>query len=195
MLRRLFFTGGCLAAILSGCSKPETPERSADLSSSSPTATIQAASSAPLVDACTLLTSEEVQASQGVGVQATSPEQKSDGNLSVSQCYFVTTNVPDSITLRVVQRGDGPGARDPKQVWKETFHAKDAASAGEAPKEPPQRVEGVGEEAFWVGNLKTGGLFVLEGNRYIRIAVGGADDVPTKIQKASDLAKLILGRL
>jgi hypothetical protein len=99
------------------------------------------------------------------------------------------------MAVRLVQRGSGANARDPKAVWQETFHAPplDPANARYARK--PQKVEGVGEEAFWLGNAKSGGLHVLTGNRYIRVSVGGQEEIPAKIEKCSKLSHLVLPRL
>jgi hypothetical protein len=40
-----------------------------------------------------------------------------------------------------------------------------------------------------------GALYVLKGNNYIRISVGGAGDQADKIRKSKALAQSILGRL
>jgi hypothetical protein len=55
---------------------------------------------------------------------------------------------------------------------------------------PPRRIADLGDEAFW-----TSTLYVLKGDQYFRLSVGGADDEETKIRKSSDLARLVLQRL
>ena len=59
----------------------------------------------------------------------------------------------------------------------------------------PQRVEGIGEAAFWTGNRVGGALYVLKRDSYIRVSVGGAEDQKTKIEKSKALARLALKRL
>lgn len=156
------------------------------------------ATEASAIDACALLSGEEIKSVQGAAPANTRPGGKSDGRFSVSQCYFALPVVTDSITLRVVQRASGADGQDPKKAWQETFHNGTASAAGTARRKrarQPQKVEGLGEEALWLGNLKSGGLYVLKGNSYIRIAVGGPDDLETKIKKASALAAMVLPRL
>ena len=96
-------------------------------------------------------------------------------------------------------KGDGSDARDPKQFWKETFHAdkdKEKGHAEEGEKATaPEKIEGVGDEAFWAGNRVGGTLHVLKGNSFIRISVGGASDKASKIDKSKKLAEMILKRL
>ena len=149
------------------------------------------------MDACKLLTHDEIASVQGEPPARTQLVGESDGQLAVSQCNFILANGPKSLAVRVVDRGAGPKARDPKEVWKETFHGKqkiDPANARYARK--PQKVDGVGEEAFWLGGAESGGLHVLKGNRYIRLSIGGADDdVQAKIEKCSKLAESVLPRL
>jgi len=54
---------------------------------------------------------------------------------------------------------------------------------------------GVGEEAFWVGNRIMGALYVLKGNAFLRISVGGEKDESVRITKTKTLAQKALKRL
>ncbi len=196
---RVVLSGLVIAGLLACCSKTDT-------SSSSPQATAEqaeaiaaergAASGTPARDACKLLTNEEIASIQGEAPARTQLVGQADGQLSVSQCNFMLPAGPKSLAVRVVERGNGPKARDPKEVWQETFHQNqpsDPANARYARK--PQKVDGVGDEAFWLGNAKSGGLHVLKGNRYIRVSVGGVDDLQAKIAKCSKLSEFVLPRL
>ncbi len=61
-------------------------------------------------------------------------------------------------------------------------------------KEPaPQRVSGVGDEAFWLASHVGGTLYVLKGSDYLRISLGGAGK--DKIAKSKALAQKVLTRL
>jgi hypothetical protein len=53
----------------------------------------------------------------------------------------------------------------------------------------------VGEEAFWTGTRVGGALYVLKGNVYIRISVGGPGDQNAKMEKSKTLAEKVVGRL
>ena len=63
----------------------------------------------------------------------------------------------------------------------------------EAPK--PRHVDGLGEEAYWVGNGITGALYVLQGDVFVRISVGGVHDESARIEKAKALARDVMRRL
>lgn len=196
-MRRLLlsFAAGLLA-VSWGCSKPATPlppDPGTNAAAPSPVSS----PGSPAIDACSLLTSEEIQAVQGEAFKEKKPTVDSKGNLSVSQCYFALPTFSNSVSLQVVQRGTGAQASDPKQAWNEMFHKAQPSPVGEGPKrkEPPEPIEGLGDEAFWAGNEKVGALYALKGNSYIRVSVGGGDDKPTKIKKSTDLAQLVLKRL
>jgi hypothetical protein len=157
------------------------------------------ASSKGKIDACALLTSKEIESVQGEPLKDTKASGNSAGEFAVSQCYFALPTSANSISLAVTQKGDGSDARDPKQFWKETFHGekdKEKGRAGEEEKSTaPEKIEGVGDEAFWLGNRVGGELYVLKGNSFIRISVGGAGDKAAKIDKSKKLAQMVLKRL
>jgi hypothetical protein len=186
------------AAMVGGCSKQDTPapppktaaERSEETETEPPAPTGTAA-----FDACKVLSNEEIASIQGEAPARNQLVGESTGPLTVSQCNFLLPSGSNSIAVRVVERGTGADGRDPREVWKETFHGPppDAADARYARK--PEKVDGVGEEAFWLGNRKSGGLHVLAGDRYIRVSVGGQEEIPAKIEKCSKLSQMILPRL
>lgn len=160
-------------------------------------------------DACALLTSEEIKAVQGEPTKETKLTARSDGGFSISQCFFTLPTFTNSISLAITQQADGQGARDPKEFWKETFH-RDAVEVkrererererekgeDEVEKETePEKVSGVGDEAFWMGSRVGGALYVLKGNSYVRISIGGAADQESKIKRSKALAQKIVSRL
>ena len=155
----------------------------------------QAPTGSAAIDACKLLTNEEIAAVQGEAPARTQLLGESEGPLTVSQCNFLLPAGSNSLAVRVVERGKGPEARDPREVWQETFHRPPPDAANARFTRQHQKVEGIGEEAFWLGNRKSGGLHVLVGDRYIRINVGGQEEVPAKIEKTTKLAHLIVPRL
>ena len=161
----------------------------------------------PKVDACALLTSKEIEAVQGEPVKEAKLTGQLTGGLSVSQCFFTLPTFTNSVSLLVAQTGDGAGANDPKNFWRDTFHKdrgkeknKDSdrdRKKGEEEKEstPPQKIAGVGEEAYWTGNRVGGALYALKGNAYVRISIGGPSDQATKIKRSKVLAQKALARL
>jgi hypothetical protein len=59
----------------------------------------------------------------------------------------------------------------------------------------PRPISALGEEAYWVGGPLSGALYVLEGNLFLRISVGGVPKESTRIAKSLSLASAILSRL
>lgn len=186
----------CLLAAFSGCSKSETPSAPNAQVDPSPSSPALSSAKAP-VDACSLLTSDEIKAIQGEEVESTQATASSEGELSSSQCFFALPTFINSISLQITQKGSKPGAPDAKQAWKKMFppeKLQERETAGGQKKMPPRKIPDLGEEALWTGG-PAGGLYVLQGPYYIRISVGGADDEETKIRKSTALAQLILKRL
>lgn len=159
-----------------------------------------AESNKPKIDICGLITSKEIESIQGEPLKESKPSGKTFGGFAVSQCYLMLPTSANSINLTVTQKGDGADARDPKQYWNEIFHREKAVEkekeSGEREKKAePEKVEGLGEEAFWAGNRVGGELYVLRNNSYIRISVGGSGDHAAKMKKSKAVAELILKRL
>jgi hypothetical protein len=74
---------------------------------------------------------------------------------------------------------------------REGGHPKEREEGGEE-ESKPQRVAGLGDEAYWSGNQITSALSVLRKDTVIRISVGGPEDEATKIKKAKALAQKVL---
>jgi hypothetical protein len=151
--------------------------------------------SAPL-DACALLTADEIASVQGEAVRETKPSTQTLGVLTVSQCDYVLPTESNSIVVTLTQASAANASELSKQ-WSDMFHNDSArAEPAEAGAEASRReVHGLGEQAFWTGSPISGALYVLKGNQQLRISVGGADDVNTKIDKGEVLAEFILQRL
>jgi hypothetical protein len=182
---------------IAGCSKsktdrsPDNPQL-ANTSGAGQTAT-------NVIDACSLLTSKEIETIQGAALKDTKPSSNSQAGLAVSQCYFLLASAADSIVLTVTQRANGSDARDPKQSWDEIFHGdndKPSARREEESKSPPkEKITNLGDEAFWAPQRFGGALYVLKGNTYISIGIGGPGDGTARIQKSKALAEIVLKRL
>jgi Protein of unknown function (DUF1573) len=150
-------------------------------------------------DACSLLNSKDIESVQGEALKEPKSSGQTAGGLAVSQCYFGLATPSNSISLTLTQRSDSPDARDPKEFWKETFHSDEneekGREEGEKKAAPPEKIDGVGDEAFWLSNRVGGELYVLKGDQFFRISVGGAGDKTTKIDKSKKLAQMVLTRL
>jgi hypothetical protein len=212
----------CLTLAIAGCSQttsqpsanaPQAVATSPSAASSSSVA--NTASPAPAVpaqakiDACALLTSKEIEAVQGQPLKETKLSGQSTGGFSMSQCFFTLPTFTNSISLLVAQKGEGSSAQDPREFFRERFHEKtkgeeererkrDKKKAGEEEEEegsPPQKVTGIGDEAYWTGSRVGGALYVLKGHSYVRISIGGPADQATKIKKTKALAAKAVARL
>ena len=60
---------------------------------------------------------------------------------------------------------------------------------------PPKKITGLGDEAFWVSNRFGGMLYILKGDAFISIGIGGTDGEETKLEKSKVLAQKALQRL
>lgn len=187
-----------MLAALVGCKKPAANRALREQQFQQPpprSALSDAESTRPAMDACALLTSQEIESVLGEPVKLTTPTAKSSGRFETSQCYFTLPNVANSAVLTLVQKGNGSGARDPKEFWRETFAGDREIGRDREEKETkskPQKIDGLGEEAFWSGSPVGGALYVLKRNSYIRISVGGGGDQASKIQKCRSLAESVL---
>ena len=195
----------------------DSPARAAQ--NGEPAATTSGATTRGKIDACALLNSQEIRSVQGEPLKETKGSGSAEKGFSISQCFFTLPTFNNSISLVVTQKGDGADGRDPKEFWEATFdresegereRERDKKSEKEREKEkardknreqeeeeavPPQKIAGVGDEAFWTGSRVGGALYVLKGSSYLRVSVGGAGNQQSKINKSKALARLALKRL
>lgn len=164
------------------------------------------------IDACRLLTSAEVEAVQGEPVMETKPSVQPNGGMRMSQCLFRTATFAKSITVALVAPSPGnSSALAPSKLWRTQFHPPEpkdddersvhgqapdkVGPEGEEDAPKPRHLDGLGEEAYWVGNGITGALYVLRGDVFLRISVGGVREESARIEKAKVLARDAIKRL
>lgn len=163
--------------------------------------------------ACSLLTNAEIQTVQGETVQETKPSSQPGGGLVMTQCLFRTSTPDKSVSIAVA----APSSLKPRAFWMNQFHSHKAETAedethsagketqktvaerkGEKEEDEstkPRIIAGVGEEAYWVGGPIVGALYVLRGETFLRISVGGIREEPKRIEKSIALARAALKRL
>ncbi len=127
----------------------------------------------------------------------------------MAQCFYTADENSKSVNLAVTQRNPANPKRSPKEFWTETFHRGQSASGDVEEKErdgaavakgeeeneksaPPRQVAGIGDDAYWMGR---DALYVLKGDLFFRISVGGPEPVESKLDKARKLAGHVLERL
>lgn len=162
------------------------------------------------IEASSLLTKDEVGAVQGSLITEAKSSETSDGAHVISLCYYAATELSKSVSLALTEIDPKqPNAPNPRTSWEQTFgrfkkegsneaeHRKDAKKGGEEDEEktPPEKIEGVGDEAFWAGNRFGGALYVLKGDCSLRISVGGPGDQKSKLEKSKALAKKAISKL
>ena len=168
----------------------------------------------PRVSPCVLITNDEVGAIQHATVTDAKSSSGISGAMLMSQCYYSAKEPNMSVSLAVIEHNpQDASAPDAKSYWTQSFHRftgdeSDEEKPGEKKEKlggvereekekgvPPKRLDGIGEEAFWSGNRFGGALYVLKGDVFIRVSVGGPDNEETKIEKSKTLAQKALSRL
>jgi hypothetical protein len=178
------------------------PSASAPVVASSPTSS--PATATGKVDACTLLTSDDIKAVQGETLKTTKPSQQAGHEFVIDICYYELPTPSNSISLSLAE--PNPDKKDSvREFWENTFgdsehgrKEKEREREGEGEIEegaPPRKIAGLGQEAFWFSSPIGGVLYVLKGNHYIRISVGGKGTSEAKLNKSKALAKKALARL
>jgi hypothetical protein len=166
----------------------------------------------PKVDACGLITNEEVQQIQGSPIKDAKPSEQSDGKFRVAQCFYTAETFSKSVSLAVTQSDPAskkPG--DPEDFWKHTFgryegevkeekgdeeKKKSLEQQEEEKGQPPKKIDGVGEAAYWTANRMGGALYVLKNHVFVRVSIGGGPETEqNKIDRAKALAEKIISRL
>jgi hypothetical protein len=148
------------------------------------------------VDPCSLLTNSEIQAVQGYAPAQKVPSEQPAGSFRFTQCFYRTAEFSNSVSVAVgVPLTTDSKRSGPRQYWQQQFRKQVSTAPGRKKKEPPKPIAGLGDEAFWVGDPITGALYVLKGEIFLRVSVGGPSDQTEKIKRARALAAHALKRL
>lgn len=226
----------CYLILLNGCSQPATNQATPAPSVGTAASPAPNAANMPSViatpspttpsvakvkfDACSLLTSAEIEAIQGEPVRETKPSDRTTGDFIVTQCYYELPTPSNSISLTLTESNpERQSGQNLKEFWEKTFgkdagkneseRKKDRAEKKKTPGVKPESrsegdedesaqlepVHGLGDEAFWSASRVGGALYVLKRDRYFRISVGGKGDAEAKLKKSKTLAQKALRRL
>jgi hypothetical protein len=169
------------------------------------------------LDTCNLLSSADLKEVQGETPTEAKRSDREDGGFIVSQCYYALPTTSNSVVLNVTLPSESGKAADARKFWEDTFGKEERAGkdkAGERERKqraekqkpkggeeeeegaaPPEKINGIGEEAFWIASRVGGALYVLKKDLFFRISVGGAGDDKTKLKKSSNLAQRALKRI
>jgi hypothetical protein len=209
----------CLA-LFSACSSRETNSPANSNAGASPGnnpattgATPAAGNVKANIDVCALLTAEDLKNVQGEAYKDALRSDRQDGDFIVAQCYYALPTTTNSVVLNVTGARPAAGAQSPRAFWERTFGKAEASEKsgkdrdkerrvegqerGEEREEEakPQKINGMGDEAFWVASRVGGALYVLKKDQFFRLSVGGAGDEKSKLAKSKTLAQSILKKL
>lgn len=214
----LIFVSGLMLLNAYGCksaqdqsppppSAPTAAEPGTPATSSTPVTVASPANMPPTapgkVDACTLLTTDEIKSVQGEDLKTTKPSQQAGPDFAIDICYYELPTPSNSISVSLAQ----PNPEKKKAVkdfWENTFSEGERGGRKEKEREGEGEIEegasarkiaGVGQEAFWFSSPIGGVLYALKGEHYIRISVGGKGTSEEKLNKSKALAKKALARL
>ena len=201
---KLFSVAALALLACAGCNKKTstvaapTPPAKTSPSPSATAASSIAEDTTVTFDACTLLTKEEVAATQGTQITDTKSSERGHDAIRVSQCYYSASESSKSVNIGITRGRTGAGAQE---LWDRMFgqRAKSEGEKGEREEKekspPPQKIEGLGEEAFWVASHFGGMLYVRKGGAYVFVSVGGPDKIEGKLEKSKTLAEKALPRM
>jgi hypothetical protein len=177
------------------------------------------ASPANAIDACALLTSDDIKSVQGEAVQEAKPNRRTDSPFAVTQCFYMMPSFTKSVSLEVTQRG--ASAKSVHEFWEERVeksgeeserereYERSRARKGETEKErereraeerereakTPRRLKGIGDEAYWINTNANSTMYIFKKDTLLRISIGGADGEAARMKKIKALALKALARL
>jgi hypothetical protein len=147
-------------------------------------------------DPCRLLSDAEVRLIQGHAPSQKTASEQPAGLFQFTQCFYRTPEFTSSVSVAVgIPVVTDSKRSGPREYWQQQFHKPVSAVPGRKKKEPPKPIAGLGDESFWVGDPVSGALYVLKGEVFLRVSVGGAPDQSEKIKRAKSLALNALKRL
>ena len=148
-------------------------------------------------DPCGLLTDAEVRAVQRQVPTQKIPSEQPAGAFRFTQCFYRTQELSSSVSVALGVPLTDNKRSGPRDYWRAQFkreHREEREESDEK-KNEPRRIAGLGDEAFWVGDPVTGALYVLKGDVFLRLSVGGPPAQTEKIKRAKALAVYALKRL
>jgi hypothetical protein len=163
------------------------------------------------LDACALLSGATIKRVQSETLQGRKRTRAKSGSLIVSQCFYSLPTFANSISVTLALPDPaGPSRSGARDLWDSLFHravefdarrdgqgkepSKETSSKDREENAPPLEIHGLGDEAYWISSF-CGALYVLKGNAFLRISVGGKLDDAVRLNKSQQLARDALQRL
>jgi len=156
--------------------------------------------SAPPPTACDVLLKTDLAAAQGQEFSEARLSTKTQGSLSVSQCFYRLPSFEKSVSITLMRPSTATDRSSVLDYWK----AHDAVSAKKDDDRDrddddhhanAMHIAGLGDDAVWSGTPIASALHVLRHGTIVRISVGGSAPLDQKLEASRRLATAILKRL
>ena len=153
-------------------------------------------------DACALLSSEAIRRATGEQATNTKATSQAAGKVRQSQCFYTLPTFTNSISVTLTSPA-GLSHDAAREMWEHWFHRREDGEDKDRGKPESEEeeaaakaapVSGVGDEAFWVHSF-VGNLYVLKGNAFLRISIGGKLSDEERQKRARVLAVAALRNL
>jgi hypothetical protein len=119
IMRCVFFSLLLCALLLTGCRSGVLNQNSTVTASPAPRPT--AAPVKSKIDACNLLSADDLKAMQGEAYKDAQRSDRLDGDFIVAQCYYALPTTTNSVVVNVTTAKDEANAPSPKTFWEQTF--------------------------------------------------------------------------
>lgn len=118
--------------------------------------------------ACALISGNEVAAARDDRITRQQQTSTTRGPFVVSRCFYQAADFHNSVGLELVA-----GSRETtRALWTQRFLEFEADGIERT---APQRVTGLGDDAWWTDNGRFASLYVLLGDRYLAVDLGGGN--------------------
>ncbi len=169
----------------------------------------------PKVEACAIVSDQDVAAIQKQPITGHQGNEVPTAEFSTTQCYYTSSTPNCSVAIAIIQRDPAKTVtRSVHRYWDDIFsHFRENDKKAEADREENEagreqagnkkegqkgeeeeekqhadKVDGVGEEAFWTKNAIGGILYTRQGEKIVRVSVGGPAKIEEKLEKSKALA-------
>jgi hypothetical protein len=151
---------------------------------------------------CSLLEASELEKIQSGSFVESKDSVRPERGFEARQCFYRLEPFARSVSLEVTSPDPSrPAERGIAERWGSMFHddKREERRHGEEEEEKssshPNAVPGLGREAFWLPNRRSGALYVLGDGLYLRVSVGGGDPAKSQIEKCRRIAEKALAKL
>jgi hypothetical protein len=146
----------------------------------------------PANSVCSLISIHAVIEAQQAHFMSSTATTHDDGRFKTATCYYKLEPEYQSVSLEILSPSK-TGSGSPSEFWREKFRSardKDVAEAKHS--NLPVHVADVGDDAYWVDTGRDGALYVLQGERIMRLSLGGRTPQVEKKYRAIKIANSAL---